>query len=198
MKSVAAGNEVAVNLVIGAVMLEAEHRAGGVERADRDVLGLEIQRTRRRGARVDQIPDDFVLSVDGDGLAAGQVGQIDAVPLSLKADVEALVTQPRPSKSGTDAHRVQQVHGALLQDAGLHAVDDVVAAAVLDDDGVDAVQVQQMPEQQPRRTGADDPDLRAKATHADLESAAAHEVGGVVGAAAALVLRDERIGAQRP
>ena len=81
VKSIASGNEVAPNLVIGAAMLEAEHGARGVERADRDAIGLEIQRTRRRRARVDQIPDDFILSVDRDRFASRQVGQIDAVPL---------------------------------------------------------------------------------------------------------------------
>ena len=45
----------------------------------------------------------------------------------------------------------------------LHAIDDVVAAAVLDDDRVDAVQMQQMAEQQPGRTCADDSDLRPDA-----------------------------------
>ena len=157
-------------------------------------IGLEVQRTRRRNARVDQIPDDFVLSVDRDGLASGQLGQIDAMPPPLKADEESLVPQPRASKSRTDAHRVQQVHGSLLEDAGPHAVDDVVAAAVLDDDGIDAVEVQQMAEQQPCRTCADDTrPASVRPRTLDLEPGAAREVGGLVRAAAALVFRDERI-----
>src|SRR5512145_1794348 len=99
MKSIAAGNEIAVNLVIRTFMLESEHRAGGVERADRDLLGLEMQRTRRRNARVDQIADDLVLSVNSNRLPSRQVGQIDPVPLPLKTDEESLMPQPRPSKS---------------------------------------------------------------------------------------------------
>ena len=51
--------------------------------------------------------DYFILSVDRDGFASGQVGQIDAVPLSLKADVECLMAQPDALKPGTNAHRVQ-------------------------------------------------------------------------------------------
>ena len=86
------------------------------------------------------------------------------MPLPLKADVEAVVPQPCASQARADAHRVQQIHGALLEDPRPHAIDDVLAAAVLDDDGVDAVQVQQMTEQQSCRTCADDTDLRPESS----------------------------------
>ena len=42
---------------------------------------------------------------------------------------------------------------------------DVVAIAILDDDGIDAGLVQQLPEDQARGTGADDSDLRAFGLH---------------------------------
>ena len=38
---------------------------------------------------------------------------------------------------------------------------DVLAAPVLEDDRVDALEVEQVRERQPGRAGADDPDLRA-------------------------------------
>ena len=58
-----------------------------------------------------------------------------------------------------DAGLGQQVDRALLQHAGAHAVLDVVAVAALEDDRVDAGEMQQMRQQQARRTGADDAHL---------------------------------------
>ena len=54
---------------------------------------------------------------------------------------------------------MQQIDGALLEHARPHPIDHVLAAAVLDDDRIDAVQMQQLAEQQPGRTRADDADL---------------------------------------
>ena len=48
----------------------------------------------------------------------------------------------------------------MLQHACAHAVLDVIAAARLDDDGLDALEMEQMRKQQPGRPGADDADLR--------------------------------------
>ena len=61
VKSIAAGDEIAVHLVFGVAMPEAKHRAGRVERADRHVLGLEVERTRdrRRARRSDRWTTSF-------------------------------------------------------------------------------------------------------------------------------------------
>ncbi len=63
----------------------------GVERADLDAIGLEIQRAGRGRPRLDQIPHHLVLAVHGDGFTAGQLGEIDPVPASLETEVEAWV-----------------------------------------------------------------------------------------------------------
>jgi hypothetical protein len=60
-------------------------------------------------------------------------------------------------------HVVHQIDRALLEHTGSDAFDDVVPAAVLQDDGVDALPVQQVAENPPGRSGADDPDLCADA-----------------------------------
>src|SRR5688572_2547321 len=151
-------------------MLKAQHRRGRIERVYRDFLSLEIQRSRRRGPRVDQIPDNLILSIDRDGLTACQRAEIDAMPSSLETDIEPLVTQPGSLKPRANAHRVEQVHGTLLQDAGPDAVDDIVPAAVLDNDGIDAIEVKEMAQQQPRGAGADNSDLRPEGTHTGLRS----------------------------
>ena len=66
----------------------------------------------------------------------------------------------RASRSPTPTSRMQ-IDRALLEHAGAHALDDVVPAAVLEDDRVDALEVQQVAEHQPGGAGADDADLCA-------------------------------------
>ena len=56
---------------------------------------------------------------------------------------------------------VEQVDRALLEHAGADALLDVLAAAGLQHDRLDALGLQQLREHQSRRPGADDPDLRA-------------------------------------
>ena len=55
----------------------------------------------------------------------------------------------------------EKVGDAVLDDARAHAVLHVLEAAGLDDDGVDALALQQVTEHQSSRTGADDHHLRA-------------------------------------
>jgi hypothetical protein len=49
----------------------------------------------------------------------------------------------------------------VLEHPRPHARFDVLARARLEDDGLDAREAQEPPEQQPGRPGADDPDLRS-------------------------------------
>ena len=57
----------------------------------------------------------------------------------------------------------QEVPRPLLDEAGADATFDVIAAAIFEDDGLDAFAVQEMRKHQPRGTRADDADLRAHA-----------------------------------
>jgi hypothetical protein len=61
----------------------------------------------------------------------------------------------------TDASFVEQVHRDLLDNPRAHPLKDVFAGLSLDDNVVDAVFVQELSEQQPRRAGANDSDLGA-------------------------------------
>ena len=56
---------------------------------------------------------------------------------------------------------VEQVDRALFENAGADALLHVLAALRLDHDGLDALQVEQVREQQAGRSGADDAHLRA-------------------------------------
>jgi hypothetical protein len=107
---------------------------------------------------------------------------------AANADVQADMAQARFLKPGADTHCHQQIDGALFENSGPNTVNHVLAAAILDDDRVDAVDVQQVPEQEPGRTGTDDSNLRPVETHDSSESVAAGEAAGGVRAAGPLVL----------
>ena len=80
---------------------------------------------------------------------------------AVQRDVEAVVRQAlgvEPLGAPRLAHHVDH---ALLEHAGAHPAEDVVAVDPVEDDVVDAGERQQPAEQQARRAGADDGDLGA-------------------------------------
>src|SRR5262245_55696506 len=103
-----------------------------------------MKRPHRGDARFDQVLDDFVLPVNSDCLATGKLCPVDVMPLALKADMETIMAKALTLQTSADAHRDQQIHRSLLEHAGPHAVDDVVAASVFDNDGINAVEMKQM------------------------------------------------------
>jgi len=80
-------------------------------------------------------------------------------------DVESPVDQAFAMQPLAHAGAVEHLDRALLEHAGADAAEDVLATAVFDDDGVDAGEVEQLPEQKAGRPRADDGDLYA---HEDL------------------------------
>ena len=83
------------------------------------------------------------------------------MPRSAKCQVDAVVPQALARQAVADAHRVHQVHRALLEDAGTDTLDDVLARVALDNDRIDASLVQQLTQNQARGARADDGDLGA-------------------------------------
>ncbi len=123
----------------------------------------EISRSCSLDAGGDQVLDDLVLGVERDGLAAGQLVQIDPVRLSGEAQVDSPVHGPLALHPFAEAHLGQQIDRALLEHAGPDGRLDLRPAAQLEHDGLDPLQVQEVGEQQPCRAGPDDADLRAHA-----------------------------------
>ena len=75
---------------------------------------------------------------------------------SRKADEDAFVPQTAALQTSAHTDRHEQIDGALLEHPGSDAIDDVLAIAVFDDDRVDAVEMEEVSEQQACRTCADD------------------------------------------
>ncbi len=79
-----------------------------------------------------------------------------------KADEDAVVGEAFAAEAVGEAGFGHQIDGALLEHAGADGGLDRGARAAFDDDGVDAGAREEMREHEPRRTGADDCDLRAE------------------------------------
>ena len=159
MEAVAADDEVAVDDLVPSVMAEADRRRGRLEIVEGDVLDLVAQVAASFLPHGDQILDHLVLAVDHDR-AARQLPEIDAMAAAAEADLDPVVDEPFRIDPGAEPDRAQEVDDALLEDAGAHAGDHVLLRPVLEDDRLDALEVEQVREQQARRPCADDSDLR--------------------------------------
>ena len=129
---------------------------------DADTVDLEQQRPAIGEPALHQILHHFLLAVDGDALVHQRL-EIDTVQLAIDADIDAVVENAFAFHALADAQLGQQIGGPMLDQAGADAVLDVIAAAVLDDDGLDAGKMQQPRQHQPGRPCSDNADLR---THA--------------------------------
>ena len=77
------------------------------------------------------------------------------------ADVEAFVHQAFARQSLADPGFLQQIDRALFEHAGADATKHILAGAPLEHDVVDALQLQQLGQQQARGARANNGDLRS-------------------------------------
>ena len=158
--AVAAGDEIAMQLLLLPVRPEGHARRGAIEIVERDVLGLVDRRATEGLAGCDQVARHFGLAVDGDRLAAAQVFQIEAMERAAESEREAVMDETFVIQAFADAGLVQEVDHALFEHASTDARQHIVGAAPFEDDVVDAGARQELPKQQSRGPGADDGDLR--------------------------------------
>jgi hypothetical protein len=156
--AVAAGDERGVDALLGAIPGEGQERGIAVDPVDRDVARLEDDLEPARGSRVDQVAGDFGLAIDGD-VSTSQRGDVDADDAVVGGEVEAVLDHALGVEALIDAEFVEQVGRDGLEHPGANAVVDMGAGLAFDDDAVDSRRAQLVPEQQPRRAGADDRDL---------------------------------------
>jgi hypothetical protein len=135
VKAVAAGD------VVG---LEPAGRPGGitivhadpilVEPAQRDGLGVEDDRRVGRQQCRDEVFDDFLLAVDGNALAAGELLEINAVVACSETELGPGMNEPLAPQALADADCGEQFRRSVLEHTGAHASFDVLTGARLDDD----------------------------------------------------------------
>lgn len=84
--------------------------------------------------------------------------------LSSEENLDAAMHEAFAVHSAAYARFVHDVDASLLENAGTDATEHVLAGHALKDDCIDTGLVQQLTEQQPRRTRADDGDLRTRSS----------------------------------
>ena len=119
MKAVAAGDEVALQLMDLAVLLIAHDGAVAIEAHGLHVAGLVDRGQALGGAHFHQVARDLGLAVDHDALAAGQAVQVDAVALAAEQQLDAVVRQAFCAHAGVGTGLLQQVHRDLFEHAGI-------------------------------------------------------------------------------
>ena len=66
------------------------------------------------------------------------------MPGAAEGEIDAVVPQSLAREAPANADIAHQVHRPLLEHTGADALDHVLAGAVLEDDGVDALKMKQL------------------------------------------------------
>ena len=134
------------------------------------VLDLEMQPGAGRNARGDQILHHLLLPVDRDRAPSRELVEGDAMIRALEAQRDAAMDEPFAVQARTESGLAHEVDGALLEHTRAHALLNVLSAAALHHHALDAGSREQMREHEPRRSRANDADLRLLSPHALLPS----------------------------
>ncbi|KAF1050817.1 MAG: hypothetical protein GAK43_02660 [Stenotrophomonas maltophilia] len=158
MEAVAAGDVVAIQTHLLALVFEGDERPLGLHVVQAHVGGLVEADGAAVSASFHEIAGDFGLAIDGDALTAGQGGQVDTLTTAIQDQLETIVGQAFGIQALADAGLAQQVDATLFQYPGANASEHIVGGLALKDDVVDSGTLQQLAEQQASRAGADDGD----------------------------------------
>ena len=165
MKAIAAADKIADHLVRLAVVLKVNARRLAIEIVDANATRLEQNLSTGLQPRLNEIFHHFVLRVNGYGAPAGQLVHIDAVALPVKAQLDAVMDQSLTAHALAHARGVQQIHGALFEDAGANAIFDILARLRFHYDGLDPFQMEQVRQQKTGRSRANDADFCMQSRH---------------------------------
>ena len=161
VKSVAPGDEIALDFMRLAALAVADRRMICIEIVYRDVFSL-IDNLRAGGMeRIVQVLRHLCLAIDHDGLTAGQFHKIDGMTFTVKTQFDPAMEQAFFMHPLAHLGLIQQVHGALFEHTGADGGFDLFAGTRFEHDGVDAAQMKKMGKKQARRPGADDANLGA-------------------------------------
>src|SRR5919112_2973407 len=181
-EAVAADDEVASDFLFLSIPAKAyspcvEIEVGTPAEADLRLRGVEILQAYSSRLE-DYLPtgvepggvevfDDLLLAIDHD-VAPGKIGEVDAVAAPAEAQLDPLVDGPLAVHPLSDARLPQESRRLVLEHTGTDRRLHLLAAAQLEHDRLDALQVQQVREQRPRRSTSDDPNLCSHARSSSL------------------------------
>jgi hypothetical protein len=160
MEAIAAGNKVAVDFRGLAIMCECHTRLIRGDVQELHILRFKNNFSSSLVSRVNQIAQHLMLGVDGDRSAAYEVVEINAVRLSVEAELNAMMHLAFVREPLANATGFQQIDRRLLEHAGPHGGLHCRPRTSFQHDRIDAALLQQVRKQQPRRSGADNGDLR--------------------------------------
>src|SRR5258708_4518948 len=155
MESVAAGDEIAVDLMRKSVLDVSDARMIGVEIMRLDVGGFINRGQPSRLARVHQVERHLGLAVDHHGLAGCGL-HVDAMAAAAESELDAVMDQALAVGARAGADFIEQGYRALFQKAGANAAKHIVRRLPFQDNVVDPASVKQLPQQQSRGPCADD------------------------------------------
>src|SRR5687768_17461877 len=111
MIAIAAGNELAVELVLTALVAIANARLAATEVVHADVFGLEDEPALHGEARLDEIARQLGLTIHGHR-AAGEPLQIDAGAPACEYQLEAVMDQALALQALIGPRLAEQLHRA--------------------------------------------------------------------------------------
>jgi hypothetical protein len=158
VEAVATADEIALDFLVAAAMTEANFRICSGDVVQTDVIDLKKNLATISKSLCDQILDDLLLAIDGDALA-DQLAKVDLVERAVETEMNAIVREPLALHALAHTGVDQEIARPLLDQPGADAALDIVAAAILNDDGVDALEMQKMREHEAGGPGTDNSDL---------------------------------------
>jgi hypothetical protein len=161
VKTIAASDEVARQLLRHSVLFKSDSRLAAVKSVDLYARGFENDLPVGCQARRNQILDHFVLGINHHALAASQFTKIDAVPTATEAQLNAAMKKALAMQAFANPSLGQQIDSSLLQNSGANARLDVLAARRFEDYGLYALQMQKVREHQTGWACSNDSDLGA-------------------------------------
>ena len=93
MKAIAAADEIAGDFAVLVGLNETDDRPVAIDALDTDIGDVKADIAADRQPGGDQVFDQLVLAVDGDGAAAGQLGQVDAMAAAGKAQLDTVMNK---------------------------------------------------------------------------------------------------------
>jgi hypothetical protein len=161
VEAVATGDEVAIEALGGAIVLERDVGIRGVERVERDFGCFEQDGAIGGQAGRNEVLNDFVLGVDGDALAVGEIAEVNSMAAPVEAKFDAAVFEALEAETFADTEFVHELDGVVFEKAGADALFNVRAGVEFEDDGFYAEAVEEEREEEAGGSGADDGDLCA-------------------------------------
>jgi len=183
VKTIAADNVVAIQAMSAVRRIPGDPGGVGLQsawlRIHRPIDDFDISLV---GSLV-EILHDLGLTVDGDGRAIGELGEIDMKRVAIDRQRSAGMHQAFAGDPCADAQPVHEINGRLLENPGANACGYIVSTAEFEHDGVYARLAQQMSQEHSGGTCPDDCNLRAQrplqlAKNAGVSPAAARYPAG--------------------